>query len=541
MKNYQSILMKWQIYVIGMIAVLLASMVFMTTPVRSEEPDDFSDEDLSKIELLGKYVFFDKISDPERMACVTCHDPETGGTGSVSGVNLHDVAITGANPHTIGNLKPPTNAYANLIAPFHECNSGGLGGNNHCGGNFWNGRADGNETALYPNGATKHIGNEIFFETDGTPLDGDVADYAAFFGPTSDQALNPMPNPVEQNISRQGVCEHVASAKYAELYEEVWGVSIDCSDEVVTVQAGDLDPTDESDDEKAFDISFKRLMLAVGAWQGSLDVNSFSSKRDKALKRELDGIDVDDTPGEFPLVGLTDEENYGHDLFYATRFAPMEVTIINDDGEEEVVEKFSNCAFCHSDNPLTPGPGPKDTGAELFQLYSADDYHNIGTPPNVEIPGMYDENGELIDEDQDPDMGIAGHVDGLPRGFFKTPTVRNVDKRKGNGFTKAYTHNGWFKSLESLVHFYNTANVNGATAADYGITRCPDGVDTEKEALANNCWPAPAYSQPSALPFLVGDLHLTPEDEAALVAYMKTLTDEHSAKAPKPYKPSKKK
>ena len=50
------------------------------------------------LKLLGKYVFFDTISNPKRMACVTRHDPDTGGRGSVSGVNLHQVAITGANP-----------------------------------------------------------------------------------------------------------------------------------------------------------------------------------------------------------------------------------------------------------------------------------------------------------------------------------------------------------------------------------------------------------------------------------------------------------
>ena len=44
---------------------------------------------LRNIELLGKYVFFDKISSPSRMACVTCHQPDTGGTGGISGVNLH--------------------------------------------------------------------------------------------------------------------------------------------------------------------------------------------------------------------------------------------------------------------------------------------------------------------------------------------------------------------------------------------------------------------------------------------------------------------
>lgn len=516
------------------------------------------------LKLLGKYIFFDKISNPPRMACVTCHDPKTGGTGGVAGVNLHQVAITGANPHTVGSLKPPTNAYASLKAPFHPCATGGFPGlQNYCGGNFWNARAEGLTPAVFPAGATKHIGDEVLQGT--TDREG----YAKYFGPTSDQALNPMPNPVEQNIERQLVCRHVAAAKYAELYRKAWGVAIDCRGDPAPEHGADVDA------EAQFDISFKRLMLAVGAWQHSADLNSFSSKRDVALRQELACVCQDPDPGaetalcasdvsealtlasslsvaelvasyydpavctdpdftgsrgRFPLVGLTQQENDGHDLFYATRFAPLP------NG------KFTNCAFCHADNPVTPGPGPKDTGDELFQLYSADDFHNIGTPRNPEIPTTVGADGSPID----PDLGFAGHaIDDLgstlyPKGFFVTQTTRNVDKRNGKGFPKAYTHNGWFKSLESLVHFYNTADVTGTTAAAFGVTRCPEGIDTEKEALANNCWPAPAYGTPSAIPFLVGDLRLDAVDEAAIVAYLRTLTDSHTAKAPSPYKPAKK-
>jgi cytochrome c peroxidase len=446
-----------------------------------------------------------------------------------------------------------------------------------CGGNFWNGRSEGNEFGdLFPGGtATFHIGDEIFKTSLGSPLPIGPAlidEYGDNIGPTADQALNPMPNPVEQNIERQAVCEHVKASKYAELYEIVWGVEIDCSNDLVDK------PADDVDDERAFDISFKRLMLAVCAWQDSKDLNSFSSKRDKALRAELacacddpsspvynnqdclDFLEIADRPacddavkldenylnskGIFPLVWLTDQENYGHDLFYAVRGVgpfPAKPFVAEDTpcgptGDEPggLPGKISNCAFCHSDNPVIPvPPNPDDTGDELFQLYSADDYHNIGTPPNPDIP----------DTGVDPDLGIAGHTvkDGgttdYPPGFFKTPTLRNVNKRKGEGFIKAYTHNGWFKSMESIVHFYNTADVNGATAEEFGITRCPEGIVTEKDALANNCWPQPAYGG-GAIPFLVGDLGLSSCDESAIVAYLKTLTDEHTATAPKPYKPT---
>lgn len=42
-------------------------------------------------------------------------------------------------------------------------------------------------------------------------------------------------------------------------------------------------------------------------------------------------------------------------------------------------------------------------------------------------------------------------------------------------------HNGYFKSLEGVVHFYNTRGK---------LPTCP-GNFTEAQALAQNCWPAP--------------------------------------------------
>jgi cytochrome c peroxidase len=449
-------------------------------------------EDDYDLKLLGKYVFFDNISNPPRMACVTCHDPETGGTGSTSGVNLHQVAITGANPHTVGNLKPPTNAYASFIDALHPNPLAPIPP--YIGGNFWNGRAEGSYPAAVP-GGTKHIGEEVFQDTNGQPVSAEaVADYGSYFGPTADQALNPPPNPVEQNTDRISVCQHVASAKYAPLYKAAWGVDIDCSSSNATESAPDVD----NQPEKQYDISYKRIMLAVCAWQHSVDLNSFSSKRDKALAADADG--------HFPLDGLTAQENLGHDLFYGK----------------------ARCSACHSNNP-------GDNGEEPEQRYTDSGYHNIGTPKNSEIPKSFDADGIEID----PDLGLMGLTgEEADRDLEKTPTLRNVDKRKGKGFTKAYTHNGWFKSLEAIVHFYNTADVNGATARTFEIIRCPEGIETEKDALANNCWPAPASPDNTAIPFVLGDLELNLDEEAAIVAYLKTLTDDDTATKPKPYKAS---
>ena len=76
--------------------------------------------------------------------------------------------MPGANFHVSGGLKSPTNAYASEVEAFHECNLGGISfppgppgtGKQYCGGNFWDGRAEGRAEALF--NATRHIGLEVF-------------------------------------------------------------------------------------------------------------------------------------------------------------------------------------------------------------------------------------------------------------------------------------------------------------------------------------------------------------------------------------------
>jgi cytochrome c peroxidase len=102
--------------------------------------------------------------------------------------------------------------------------------------------------------------------------------------------------------------------------------------------------------------------------------------------------------------------------------------------------------------------------------------------------------------------------------------VRNVDKRPGSGYTKSFGHNGYFKSLESIVHFYNTRDVKDTCPGDY----------TDQEAMKANCWPAPEVPD-NVNEEELGNLGLTPDQEAALVAFMRTLSDGY-----KPPRPSKK-
>jgi cytochrome c peroxidase len=91
------------------------------------------------------------------------------------------------------------------------------------------------------------------------------------------------------------------------------------------------------------------------------------------------------------------------------------------------------------------------------------------------------------------------------------PTLRNVDKRPSPEFVKAYGHNGYFKTLKSIVHFYNTRDVLPR--------RQPN--DTGE---GTTCWPAPETTA-NMNTKRMGRLGLSDAEEDALVAFMQTLTD----------------
>ena len=474
--------------------------------------------DVKALEELGKRVFFDPISRPRgRQACASCHDPGTGWTGPNSRVNATIVANPGAAFHAIrrfggrftrfdaiGTLKPPTAANAALVPVYKEggCN-GGPFVPDKCGGVFWNGRAEGvgkngDSSPLEAGGTDTITPDDVF----GVADDFGLKDaYKDFLGPVAEQALNPFENPKEQNTDRESVCKHVQKARYTELFEFAWGEPIAC------------------DTPERVEKSYKQIAVALAAYQASSEVTQRTSKRDKALIRDGDG--------QFPLDDFTNLENWGHDLFYAAVFVggglPPNTESPCEPSGRTTEPKAGNCVACHNSHP------GDTTGIDPDQFYADPFYHNIGIPYNRKIPN-----------NPGPDKGLGGHaVDSQFDGEFRTPTLRNVDLRPNKRFIKAYGHNGYFKSLESIVHFYNTADVDGETAARFGIVRCPSEKKmTEAEAKRANCWPEPeTKGDRLAIPAVVGDLHLNSCDESAIVAYLKTLSDTKRVRKPGVYRP----
>lgn len=228
----------------------------------------------------------------------------------------------------------------------------------------------------------------------------------------------------------------------------------------------------------------------------------------------------------------------GHDLFYGTNKSGL------NGGPGQPAAKNAGCTACHN-SCLRPGAGcsnPDGPGDEEEQTYSDTAYHSIGLPPNPAIKGFDATN---------PDAGLPNHdnlndPNGPPgvlqTGVFKTPTLRNATKNQLR-ITKAFMHHGWLKSIEEVVHFYNT-RFDGTD--NDRINPNPQDQDqkfvceeigllnaTAAQAIQNDCWPVSEFPEnDGAIAGLVGNLNLTPEEEAALVAFLRSLDDAHTATPP---------
>ncbi len=168
----------------------------------------------------------------------------------------------------------------------------------------------------------------------------------------------------------------------------------------------------------------------------------------------------------------------------------------------------ARCSGCHV---LTPGP---DGQPPLFTDFT---YDNLGVPPNPQNPWYsqpanpkgkaWVDRGLSVTLQNDP---IYAPYAEKFLGAVKVPTLRNLFA----GESRSYMHNGWFKSVEAVVHFYNTRDV---------LARCK-GAPTEAEALRRDCWPAPEIELTMNRDEL-GNLKLSAKEEAELVTFLKTLTD----------------
>jgi cytochrome c peroxidase len=218
--------------------------------------------------------------------------------------------------------------------------------------------------------------------------------------PAADQAQGPFLNPLEQALPEPvTVVSRVCGSTYAPLFLQVWGA----------------DACDAGKVNAAYDY----IALSIAAFEASSESNAFTSKYDNYLKG---------------VVSLTKDEKKGLQLF----------------------QSKAKCSSCHTLN----GNG-KMSDSPLLTDFTFD---NLGVPRNPENP-FYNELAYNPSGNAWIDLGLGGFLASRidyqqfaaeNYGKQKVPTLRNVDKRPYPGFVKAYTHNGYFKTLKGIVHFYNT-------------------------------------------------------------------------------------
>jgi cytochrome c peroxidase len=279
--------------------------------------------------------------------------------------------------------------------------------------------------------------------------------------PAADQAQGPFLNPVEQNITEAKiVINKVCKSEYALLFKkvgsEIWN---------------------EEDILKSNDINlqFGIIGIAIASFENSEKVNQFSSKYDYYLKGK---------------VNLTDQEKLGLELF----------------------EGKAKCSKCHFSKAVSDKPG---------LLFTDFTFENVGIPKNPLNPWYTMDTTFNCDKTNWIDPGLADYLKQVPQyamfasdnyGRHQVPTLRNVDKRPYEGFVKAYGHNGYFKSLKEIVHFYNTRD----------ILPFPEAVTNPQPGI--NCWPKPEVRE-NINKTETGNLGLSTKEESAIVEFLKTLSD----------------
>ena len=215
-----------------------------------------------------------------------------------------------------------------------------------------------------------------------------------------------------------------------------------------------------------------------------------------AYFKELYGENIFDTTQKaYEAIAQSIEAFEQSDLFFPfdskyDRYLKGEYTLTN--SEARGLALFTDespggamCSACHTVNT--------HNGHPLFTDFS---YDNLGVPVNIAL-----RNANAVSTS---DVGLYGNSavsDTSLQGAFKVPSLRNI------AVTAPYMHNGYFKTLKAVVHFYNTRDLAGAINPE-----------------TNQTWEQGAFHTLRNIDEL-GNLGLSNQDEEDIVAFLKILTD----------------
>ncbi len=172
-------------------------------------------------------------------------------------------------------------------------------------------------------------------------------------------------------------------------------------------------------------------------------------------------------------AALNGEEARGRDIFFS--------------------RERSNCTACH----LSARGGSAKT-----EIFTNSKYYNLGTPANLKVRALNGSKAGFVDR------GLASNpaVSGLSfDGRFKVPGLRNV------AVTGPYMHNGIFEELRTVLLFHGRF--------------APGGAQINPET--GQPWEAPETSANLALDILKTAPALSESETGALIAFLKTLTDQN--------------
>jgi cytochrome c peroxidase len=425
----------------------------------------------SAIAQLGQAIFFDtNLSNPPGISCARCHAPDAGFSYPSSYINDKYGTVPGATASRFGNRKPMTISYSWFVPR---------------GPTFWRRRVNGGEGAW-----------EGGFFSDGRART------------LEDQAGLPMMNANEMDNNVHGlpsvdlVVRKVDGASYSNLFNSAFGSNA-LAKPPATI--------------------FQMVRDSLAEFERSREVSPFSSKYDAYVEGETQ---------------LTESELAGLRLFTGS--------ITGRPGGAPNY-KSAQCVTCHQISQAASGR------RDFFTNWT---FANIGVPKNPrnryykQTNAAADPQGYNAAGDRYIDLGLGAVMypeRGLPpgnmgpgadgrgdflqaNGEFRVPSLRNVDKRPDPDFVKCYMHNGFFRSLKQVVHFYNTRNLTNrneiidlAAANPYASLK------------GKPLWPLPEI--PSAVTLQnsagrldsptarVGNLGLTDAEEDDLVSFLQTLSD----------------
>ncbi|KIU45793.1 MULTISPECIES: cytochrome c peroxidase [Bradyrhizobium] len=164
----------------------------------------------------------------------------------------------------------------------------------------------------------------------------------------------------------------------------------------------------------------------------------------------------------------------------------------------------ANCGGCHTSAPTRDGLPP---------LFTDHQFEALGAPRNATLTSNRDPNYF--------DLGVCGpyRTDIAEQtqycGMFLTPTLRNTATRR------VFFHNGVFRSLEQVLDFYNFRDTNPEKVYPRGA----DGTVRKYDDLPEKYHANVDVSDPPFERHLGDTPAMTAQDEADIIAFLKTLTD----------------